>query len=94
MKRNVGEVFTTNRTGLASFLRYSGIPHIATVKVASKTSRFEFNDPENQCRTLEYEFLSGCAIADAMTLLEEDRELRKTMTHAILNGKWQAGKES
>jgi hypothetical protein len=56
--------FKTRVIGLASFLRYAGIPHVSTVRLFEKSYQFVFHDSEDQCRKLEYDFLSGCAVAD------------------------------
>ena len=82
--------FKTRHIGLASFLRYAGIPHIATVRLFEKAYQFVFDDPEDQCRKLEYEFLSGCPVADAMSLLEADKALKQTMKDASESGRWEA----
>ena len=85
--------WTTLTIAWASFMRYCGIPHAATVKRFAKSYRFNFDDPEDQCRKLEYEFLSGCAVADAMALLEADKELKKTIAIASELGRWDASAE-
>lgn len=81
--------FKTRVIGLASFLRYAGIPHVATVRLFPKTFQFVFDDPEDQCRKLEYDFLSGCAVADAMALLEADKALKQTIKDASESGRWE-----
>lgn len=85
--------FTTIHISLASFLRYAGIPHIATLKRFAKSYRFVFDDTDDQCRKLEYDFLSGCAVADAMALLEADRELKQTIKVASESGRWDTEEE-
>jgi hypothetical protein len=85
----------TRRDSFASFLRYAGIPHVATLKLTNTLFQFHFDDPENQCRRLEYEFFSGCAaVTDAMALLEADRELKHTikLANASETGRWEVDK--
>jgi hypothetical protein len=85
----------TRRDTFGSFVRYSGIPHVSTVKLSSTLFQFEFDDSENQFRRLEYEFFSGCAVANAMELLECDRELKRTIKLANRSetGRWNASTE-
>ena len=78
--------FKTRTIGLASFLSYAGIPHIATIRVYQKSYEFVFSDPEDACRRLEYEYLSGCSVADAMALLEADKQLKQTIKIASADG--------
>jgi len=90
----MSDAYKTHRVSLASFLRYSGIPHVSTLTLSSKVVQFEFDDPEHQCRKLELEFLSGCAVANAMELLEADRDLKRTIKFASENdGRWDASPE-
>ena len=88
-------LYKTRRVTFASFLRYAGIPHVSTVKLSNTLFQFEFDDPENQCRRLEYEFFSGCAVGSAMELLEADRDLKRTIkvANASKTGRWNAAPE-
>jgi hypothetical protein len=85
--------YKTNRVSFASFLRYAGISHLSTLKLSDKVVQFQFDDPA-QCKQLEYEFLSGCAVANALELLEADRDLKRTIKFASENdGRWDAAPE-
>lgn len=86
--------YTTLNISLASFLKYAGIPHVATVKVSPTKVRFKFYDPENAIPHLGYEFFSGCAaVSDAMELFETERELKQTIAVAHKTGRWDAPAE-
>jgi hypothetical protein len=87
--------YQTRHVGLAAFLHFVGVTHIATTR-DEKTGRFAFtfeDQPAGRCRELGDHFFSseGAAVADARTLLECLRELKATMIHADRNGGlWQS----
>jgi hypothetical protein len=87
MDSSVTEFRTRNLT-VAAFLRHLHFDHICSEMVGRASIIFVFDDPSNECETIERNVFSGCGTTDAMALISAYREVCQTMNVARADGKW------